>query len=186
MLTSLITLLGGGLGGLLRFVPEIFKFFNDKGDRAHELEMTKLQLDIDKARATQAIDFVRANSEAELAKVSVEAQGRIADSEMKALAEALKSQSKMTGVAWIDGLNQSVRPIITYWWMALLTVYKGVLVIVATIELFAVLKIANGMATSAPALLAFADKLWTPQDAGILAMILGFWFVDRSLKHQVR
>jgi len=159
MLTTLLTLFGGGLGGLLRFVPEILKLFTDQRDRDHEYRMTQLQLQIDKARADQAIDLVHA-------------QGAMAAQagELAAFAEAIKSQGQMTGVPWIDALNQSVRPVITYWWMALFTVYKTATIVAACLAW--------------TSLDDFIAKLWTVQDAGILAMILGFWFVDRSIRKQ--
>jgi hypothetical protein len=159
MLSTILTLLGGGLGGLLRFVPEILKLFTDQRDRDHEYRMTQLQLDIDKARAVQAIDLVHAQSEA--------AQ---ATSEMQAYIEAIKGQGQMSGVPWVDALNQSVRPVVTYWWMSLFTVYK-----IATI-------VAAGLAWTS--LDDFLTKLWTAQDAGVLSMILGFWFVDRAIRKQ--
>lgn len=159
MLTTLLTLLGGGLGGLLRFVPEIFKLFSDKADREHEYRMTQLQLDIDKARAQQGIDLVHAQGD-----MAIQA------GEMTAFVEAIKGQSQLSGVPWVDALNQSVRPIVTYWWMTLFTIYK-----IATI-------VAACLAWTT--LDDFIGKLWTVQDAGILAMILGFWFVDRSIRRQ--
>lgn len=159
MLTTLLTLFGGGLGGLLRFVPEILKLFTDQRDRDHEYRMTQLQLDIDKARAQQGIDLVHAQGDV-----------AIQTGEMTAYVEAIKAQGQMTGVKWIDALNQSVRPVITYWWMALFTVYK-IATIVAAIYAWSSLD-------------DFIAKLWTVQDAGILAMILGFWFVDRSIRKQ--
>lgn len=157
MLTTLLTLLGGGLGGLLRFVPEILKLFTDQRDRDHEYRMTQLQLNIDKARADQAIDLVHAQGEA-----------AAAIGEMRAYLEAIKGQAQLTGVKWVDALNQSVRPVITYWWMVLFTVYKIAAIVAA--------------ALAWTSLDAFLAKLWTAQDAGILAMILGFWFVDRSIR----
>ena len=159
MLTTLLTLFGGGLGGLLRFVPEIIKLFTEQRDRDHEYRMTQLQLDIDKARAGQAIDLVHA-------------QGDVAAAagEMQAYVEAIKGQSQMSGVPWIDALNQSVRPVITYWWMLLFTVYK-VATIVAAAHAWTTLD-------------DFLTKLWTVQDAGVLSMILGFWFVDRAIRRQ--
>jgi len=157
MLTTLLTLLGGGLGGLLRFVPEILKLFTDQRDRDHEYRMTQLQLDIDKARAQQGIDLVHAQGEAAAAV-----------GEMQAYLEAIKGQAQLTGLKWVDALNQSVRPIVTYWWMALFTVYKLATIVAAALDW--------------STLDAFLAKLWTPQDAGILAMILGFWFVDRSIR----
>lgn len=173
MLTTILSLLGGGLGGLLRFVPEIFKFFSEAKDREHEFRMTQLQLQIDQARATQQIDMVHAQGE-----VALQA------GEMAAYIEAIKGQSQLTGVPWVDALNQSVRPVVTYWWMTLLTIYKLVMIVVATIELYLVLKAAVSWAEYGTALSTYADRVWTPQDAGILAMILGFWFVDRAIRRQ--
>ncbi len=121
--------------------------------------MTLLQLDIDKARAGQAIDLVHAQGEA----------SQMAG-EMQAYIEAIKGQAVMSGVPWVDAMNQSVRPVVTYWWMSIFTIYK-----VATIWA-ACLKWTN--------LDDFLTKLWTSQDAGILAMILGFWFCDRAIRKQ--
>lgn len=159
MLTTLLSLFGGGLGGVLRLLPEVFKLFTEKRDRDHEYRMTQLQLEIDQARAQQGIDLVHA-------------QGAMAleSGEMQAYVEAIKAQGQVTGVAWADALNATVRPIITYWWMLLFTVYK-----IATI-------VAACLAWTS--LDDFITKLWTAQDAGILAMLLGFWFVDRSIRKQ--
>ncbi len=159
MLTTLLSLIGGGLGGLLRFVPEILKLFTDAKDREHEFRMTRLQLEIDKARAAQAIDLVHA--QADLVTQAGETQAFI---------EAIKGQSQPTGIRWVDALNATVRPVITYWWMALFTVYKISTIVVAWQQ----------SATFAE----FASRIWTAQDAGILAMILGFWFVDRAIRKQ--
>ena len=152
MLSTILTLLGGGLGGLLRFVPEALKLFTDQRDRDHEFRMTQLH---------QAIDLAHTQGEA--------AQ---ATSEMQAYIEALKGQGQMSGVPWIDALNQSVRPMVTYWWMMLFTVYK-----IATI-------VAAYLAWTS--LDDFFAKVWTVQDAGVLSMILGFWFVDRTIRHQTK
>ncbi|MDX8385338.1 MAG: hypothetical protein R8M11_02345 [Gallionella sp.] len=157
MITTLLTIIGGGLGGALRFVPEIFKLFTDKSDRDHEFRMSELQLRIGESRGKNQLDLVKA-------------QGEVAvnSAEMQAFTEAVKAQGKPSGVAWVDALSASVRPVITYWWMLLFTVYKGLTVYIAIAEFVS--------------LNDFAAKLWTAQDAGVLAMILGFWFVDRSIR----
>lgn len=159
MIETLLTLFGGSLGGLLRFVPEIFKIFSEQRDRDHEYRMTQLQLDIDKARAQQGIDLAHAQGEVALL-----------NGEMTAYIEAIKGQGKITGLPWVDAMNASVRPVLTFWWMLLFTTYK-----VATI-------VAACLAWTT--LNDFIGKLWTAQDAGILAMILGFWFVDRAIRRQ--
>ena len=157
MLTTLLTLLGGGLGGLLRFVPEIFKLFTEYKDREHEYRMTQMQLEIDKARSAQAIDLVHAQS----------AAAQVVE-EMKAYTTALEGQSKMSGVLWIDALNQSVRPVLLYWWMILFTLVKALTI---------------GMAVSEFTTMAvFISQVWTPQDAGILSMMIGFWYVNRTIR----
>lgn len=159
MLTTLLTLLGGGLGGLLRFVPEILRLCTEQRDREHEYRMTTLQLEIDKARAAQAIDLVHAQGE------SAQLAG-----EMQAYVEAIRGQGQSSGVPWVDALNQSVRPVVTYWWMALFTLYKAATIVAAWLN-FTTIDV-------------FIDRLWTAQDAGTLAMILGFWFVDRAIRRQ--
>ena len=151
---TVLSLIGGALGGLMRLLPEVFKLFTLKRDQDHEYKMSELQLKIDAARASMEIDKVHANQT--LAAI----QG-----EMTAYIEALKGQGKMSGIKWIDGLNQSVRPILTYWWMILFTVHK----------LYTI-----AMAKGLDDMLA---KVWTENDAGILSMILGFWFVDRAIKY---
>lgn len=139
---------------MMRILPELFKLFTLKKDQDHEYRMTELQLKIDAARASQEIDKVHAYQGLEAVK-----------GEMEAYAEAIKGQSVMSGVKWIDALSQSVRPFLTYWWMILFSVYKVYVLWFAETEK------------------AFIDRLWTSEDAGILSMILGFWFVDRAWKY---
>ena len=173
MLTALLSILGaGGAGGLLRFVPEIFKFFTDKSDRDHEFRMTQLQLQIDQARANQQID---------LAHVQGDVAQQAADGQ--ALIEAVKATAAPSGVKWVDALNASVRPVVTYWWMALLSVYKLIIFVIASIEVYLAMQTAKSLSDAVPILGAFIEKIWTAQDVAMLAMILGFWFVDRAMRH---
>lgn len=157
MIATLITLLGGGLGGLLRFIPEILKLFTEGKDREHEYRMTQLQLDIDKQRATLNLDLVHAQGD-----VQANAQ------DMQAYIAAIEAQAKPSGVAWVDALSASVRPVVAYWWLTLFTVAK-ICLIVAAIQHFTTIE-------------AFVSHIWTAEDAGFLSMILGFWYVDRSVR----
>ena len=157
MITALLSLLGGGLGGLMRYIPELIKIFTTKQDHDHEYRMTQLQLEIDRARAGQAIDLAYAQGEVALQT-----------GQMSAYIEAIKSQGQLTGVKWIDGLSASVRPILTYWWMLVYTAYKGLLIYAYCADWAGV----RG----------FVGVLWSEWDAGILSMMIGFWFVDRAIK----
>ena len=151
--------LGGGFGALLRFVPEIFRLFEDRRDANHEYRMMQLQIQSDKLRAQQKIDLAVL-------------QGEIQESlkEGDAYIEALRGQQMPSGIRWVDALNASVRPMVTYWWLFLFTVYKGSLIASALIDWVGFKE--------------FADAIWTTSDAGILSMILGFWFVDRVIRKQ--
>lgn len=157
MLTTLITLLGGGLGGLLRFVPEILKLFTEGKDREHEYRMTQLQLDIDKQRAVMNLDLVHA-------------QGvqRASEQDMQSYIAAIEAQAKPTGVAWVDALSASVRPVVAYWWLILFTVAK-ICLIVAAIQNFTTID-------------ALVSHIWTAEDAGFLSMIISFWYCDRTIR----
>jgi hypothetical protein len=155
----LLSLLGGGLGGLLRFVPEIFKLINAKGDRDHEFRMSQLQLQVDKARSEQEIDKLHAQSEA------ADALGQI-----NLTLEAIKSQGQLTGVKFVDALNSLVRPLLTFWWMAIFTAFK-ITVIVDAWYNFASWK-------------TFGQQVWTENDWVVLSGIISFWFVDRAIRKQ--
>jgi hypothetical protein len=154
---ELLGMLGGGIFRLIPFIVDLFK---QKGDRDHEYRMTQLQLEIDKARASQQIDL--AHAQAEIAS-------NVAD--MQALVEAIKAQAAPTGIKWVDALNSSVRPILTYWWcLGLYSTHKAILVYVAI--------------TTNQTLMTMAPILLTDFDRGVVGSIFGFWFVDRSLRKQ--
>ncbi len=154
----MIELLSLVFGGVLRLVPEFLKLKNAAAEQAHELRMTQLQLEIDKARAQQQIDLAH-----------VQASIAADQAEMAAMVAALKAQGQRSGVKWIDGLSSSVRPVLTYWWcMVLYTAGKAIVIAVAL----------QGNATLA----SLAPLVVTEFDRSIIASIFSFWFVDRALR----
>lgn len=151
---ELLSLLGGGV---FRLLPEVIGFFNKKADADHEYKMTQLQLEIDKGRASQALDLAHINNDA--------AQSQ---ADLQALSEALKGQSTPTGIKWIDGLSSSVRPVLTYWWcLGLYTASKAILAYLAW-------KAGTDLAGMAKVIL-------TEFDYNIVASMISFWFVDRAI-----
>lgn len=154
----MIELIGLALGGIFRLIPEFLKLRTQKVDQAHELRMTQLQLEIDKARATQQLDLVHAQAGV------VSAAG-----EMQAWADAIANQGKPTGVPWIDGLSASVRPVLTYWWlMVLYTACKAITIYLAV--------------ESQQGLAEIAAQIYTEFDRAVASSMMSFWFVDRSLR----
>src|SRR6185369_8116587 len=114
MIPGLDALLGGALGGVFRFAPEVLKFMDRKGDRAHELAMFDKQLQADAQKAQEQLSVIAAQHAAD------------ADNkDLDALIAAVGAQGGKTGVDWVAALNTLVRPVLTLYWCVFL--YSAVL-----------------------------------------------------------
>ncbi len=148
------TLLGGLLGGAFRLAPEILKWFDRQGERSHELAMQDKALEFDTLRGAQRMAEIGASADAAWNTGAIEA-----------LKAAVASQGQPSGIKWVDGLSSSVRPVITYWFMALYCAAKT--------------------AAFAAAVSAGADwgtgvlHAWTEADQALWAGVLNFWFLGR-------
>jgi hypothetical protein len=91
----MLTLLGSLLGFIGSIFPDLLKIFQDKYDRAHELEIMDRQIKLMKQGHTQQLEEIKLLTE------SMEMQ-------------ALYTQAKPIGIKWVDGLSGTVRPLITY------------------------------------------------------------------------
>lgn len=146
------SLLSGVFGGLLRIAPEVFKFFDRKNERQHELAMLNTEM-----------QFAQIKGEIAMHQV----QGQISIAELGAISAAVKEQGETARSAgwFVAALSALVRPLVTYWFVALYSLHK--------------------LATLSMAYQANADwrvvmiTHWTTNDAAILSMILGFFFVGR-------
>lgn len=146
------------IGGVLRLAPEALGLWKARKDADHEYRMTQLQLEVDKARAQQALDL--AHAQAEIAANA---------GEMQAWADAIRGQAQPSGVGWVDAVSATVRPFLTYWWcLVLYTAAKAITVAVAL--------------QSNPRLADLVPILVTEFDRRVIGSMLAFWFVDRSLR----
>lgn len=152
--TALEAVVGGTLGGVFRLAPELFKLWDRRNERKHELAMQEKALGFERLRGAQRMQEIGEQGRQEYDR------GALA-----ALVESIRGQSQMTGNAKIDGLNQSVRPVVTYMMVGLYLTVK-----VATAV------IAGSSGSNAAQILAI---LWTSSDIGLLAAILNFWFLNR-------
>jgi len=90
----MLTLLSSLLGLFSSALPDLLKYFQDKQDKAHELDVMKLQMEMQAAGASQRLDEINANADI---------------AETTAL-----YKTYTTGVHWVDALNGTVRPVIAY------------------------------------------------------------------------
>jgi hypothetical protein len=148
------TLLGGLLGGVFRLAPEVLKWFDRKAERGHELAMQDKALEFEKLRGAQRMAEIGASADAAWNTGAIDA-----------LKEAVAAQGQRSGIGWADALSASVRPVITYWFMALYCAAKT-----AT------------FAAGASAGAALGDAIlhaWTDADQALWAGVLNFWFLGR-------
>lgn len=148
------TLLGGLLGGAFRLAPELLKWLDRKGERGHELAMQD-----------KALEFEKVRGASRMAEIGASADAAWNTGAMDAFKEAVAGQSRPSGVKWADALSTSVRPIITYWFMALYCAAKAA----------AFVAVLNAGAGWGAAVLA----AWSEADQALWSGVLNFWFVGR-------
>ena len=146
------SLLGGLFGGILRLAPEVFKIFDKKNERAHELRMLEAEMEFAKIRG-------------EIAMRQVEATMTMA--EMNTMAEAFKEQSQTAQAAgkFVAAISALVRPTVTYAFLGLYAAVKIAAFMIAIQQ--------NG--DWKEVLL----QMWGDDDLAVFNMVLSFWFVGR-------
>lgn len=149
----MIALLGSLLGFVGGFIPQILKYFQNKQDYAHEIDIMKLQMEAQAQLHTERLEEI--NAEADI-------------NESKALYES--AQIEKTGVRWADALlavyNGTVRPTITY-------LFTGLYV---TVKIGQVASMVKGSGTS---VLDAVKYTYTEVDMSCLMLVLSYWFGQR-------
>ncbi len=110
----MVTLLGAMLGFLTSMLPQVFKLYQDKYDRAHELAILELQLRQQEISQSERLEAI--HTAADIA-------------ESKALYRTFYS-----GVKWVDALNASVRPVLAYAFFCLYAAVKLVALLTAPMD----------------------------------------------------
>ena len=157
-------LLGGGLlgsifGGLFRLAPEILKLLDKANERKHELNMFRLQTDLEKLRGQFKV-------EERYVDYSIQQLDTI-----KTAFQEQQATAKQAG--WfVSAISALVRPGITW----------------AVFGMYAAVKIATlvlAFQSQAPWYEVIV-KVWDQDDFALFTMILTFWFVGRSIEKYQR
>ncbi len=150
MISALFSFLGGSV---FRMVwGEASAYLNKRQDHAHEVEMLKVQKELDDARQVRELEQMRLANELGLKTIEVQKDADVARGELDAFSRAIEAAARPTGIAWVDAWNGSIRP--SYATVALV--------------LWLVKVAAQGFKMDA-------------FDAELLAVVAGFYFADRSL-----
>lgn len=150
MFSALFSFLGGSVFRMIW--GEVAGFVQKRQDHAHELEMLKVQSDIEDKRAQLQMEQVKLQHDLGIKEIQVAGDMAIAKSEADGFLEAMKSAARPIGIAWVDAWNGCVRP--------------SAATIALLLWLFEI--IAAG----------FIMQDW---DRELVGVILGFYFADRSL-----
>ena len=148
------TLLGGLLGGAFRLAPEFLKWLDRKGERGHELAMQD-----------KALEFEMSRGALRMAEIGACADSAWNTGAMEAFKEAVAGQGRLSGVKWADALSISVRPVLTYLFMALYCTAKAT-------AFFAALNAGAGWGSA-------ILHAWTEADQALWSGVLNFWFIGR-------
>lgn len=155
-LTTAVDALMGGVGGaVLRLAPEVIKLLDRKNERAHELALQELQIQLTKAQG---------EAQAHVAEISADTTA--ATAWLEAAKNYMSGQFRPSGVAWVDALSSTVRPVWTYW--VLLTWAS-----VKCVDVWLLMSNNLPWATVRP-------YIWGPDDALMLSGLTTFWFLDRT------
>jgi len=165
----MIALFSALLGFISSAFPEVLGLFRQSRDNAHELDMLKLQMEYDREKLAAQKEAADAAYAFKLQEIGIQADV----AERAALNEGPGTKAGMLGIAWVDSLSGSVRPILTYCFFLVYVTVK--------ISQFQLL-----MNPSLPwqSKLTFDQAivaLWTQDDMGIFSAIIAFWFGSRAL-----
>jgi hypothetical protein len=146
------TLLGGVFGGLLRLAPEVFKIFDKKNERAHELRMLEAEM-----------EFAKVRGEISMRQADVHLQ----TAELDAMTQAFKEQSETAkNAGWfVSAISAMVRPTVTYLFLALYAAVKVAAYLIAIEQ--------GGNWKDV------LTSMWGSDDLAVFNMIISFWFVGR-------
>ena len=89
---------------------EISSFITKAQDHKQELELAKLQASIANEEHTRNIEALKLQHDLGIEKVYVQQEVDTNAGELDAWIATVKSINTKTGVAWIDGWNQCIRP----------------------------------------------------------------------------
>ena len=148
-------LLGSIFGGLFRLAPEVLKFLDKKNERAHELNMFRLQTDLEKLRGEFKV-------EEKYVDYSIQ--------QLDSIKSAFQEQAKtaLSAGPFVAAVSALVRPGITWALFGMYAAVKAAALVIA---------FQTGAHWAE-----VVTKVWDEDDFGVFTMCLTFWFIGRSIE----
>jgi hypothetical protein len=159
MLTLISTALSFLMGGL----PKLLDFFQDKGDKKHELELARMQMERELQMAERGYQAQARVEEIKTEQVAMETQAQERSAMYAHDIEIGKGASQ-----WVINLRASVRPMVTYLFVLLLII----------VDIASIWWAWSTGASFAESIILIFDS----DEMQILASIIAFWFGTQAFK----
>lgn len=163
---SLISTLGGLL---LSGLPKLLDYFQDKSDKAHELELARMQTE----RELQMLErgYI---AQAKIEEIRTDQIAINADMEMTKAAYEHDAKVLEKAAPWVSSFVGTVRPTVTYLFvLELFVINVGIGIYVYNHP---------GLITSVDDLIKIATEIFSDDEMAMLGGIIGFWFGSRNWK----
>ena len=156
----MLSILSGILGFATSGLPSVLKFFEQKGDNAHEETMAKLEMERSLAMAEKGFKSQEKIEEFRTDQVEMETYA----AERLALYKHDEKHAKNTST-WVVNLRASVRPIITY-------IFVSIFLFADIVGLWWAMETGVDFETA-------MNIVISTEEMAIISSIIGFWFGSR-------
>jgi hypothetical protein len=162
---SLISTLGGLL---ISGLPKVLEFFQNKADQSHELNLARLQNEMQLQMAAQGFAAQARIEEIRTDQVAMQTDAQMTEAALQHDAKIMEKAS-----TWVVNLNGIVRPGVTF-----IFVIELVLVNMG-LAWFLLFKEGLGVLTVEQFIVA-TDQIFSETELSMLGAIIGYWFGSRS------
>ena len=105
---TLFSFLGGSAFRLI--FGGVMDWANKRQDHQHEMELQRLQSELEAARHERDMASIRLQSDLKVTEIKVMGDAAEQKAMADAFVEAVKATGQKTGVAWVDAWNALIRP----------------------------------------------------------------------------
>lgn len=132
---------------------EIVSFLSSRQEQKHTVEMMRVQAELEASQHARQLEGIRLQAELGVKTIQVQAEKDVSVAEAEAFKVLVAEAQKPTGIVWIDAWNASIRP-----------AFGTICLALWGLSLYR------------------TEFKLTEWDTSLMAVIIGFYFADRSLR----
>lgn len=121
MFGALFSFLGGSVFRMIW--GEVSSAWTKYQDHKHELELLKIQSDIDAARHARELESIKVQAELGVQAIRVQGEARALELDLENFGKGVELTGAVTGFKWVDAWNASIRAALATEMMVLVTLH---------------------------------------------------------------